>query len=448
MKRIQQLTLYPVMLLFMLGLASCKKEEPVNQATISTLSVTNITTNTAQSGGNITSDGGGEITSRGMVWSTQPNPTAEQNTGLTMDGSGPGLFQSNLTNLQPNTTYYVRAYATNEAGMVYGSEQQFETEGTTPEVTTNAITIITPNSALSGGTVSDDSGSNVTSRGIVWSTIPNPTFESNLSGNENGSGTGSFTSYLTELAANTTYYVRAYAINSVGVGYGEQLSFKTKVDTPGTLTDIDGNVYRTVIIGNQEWMAENISVTRDPYGNNITRYCYNNDATNCDLYGGLYMWQTMMNGVTSSNTNPSNVQGICPTGWHVPSDAEWTELVDYIVAQGYPNSNVVNGAGNALKSCRQVSSPLGGDCATSEHPRWSSYSIHYGTDEFGFSALPGGVLLYDDYFIGLGGGGRWWSSTESIDAAWYRVLSIFGGSVDRSYDNVFRGFSVRCVRDI
>jgi hypothetical protein len=129
MKRIQHLTLYPIMLLFMLGLASCDKEEPVNQATLSTLSVTNITTSTAQSGGNITSDGGGDITSRGLVWGTNPNPTAEQNTGLTMDGSGPGLFQSNLTNLQPNTTYYVRAYATNEAGMVYGNALTFTNFG-------------------------------------------------------------------------------------------------------------------------------------------------------------------------------------------------------------------------------------------------------------------------------------------------------------------------------
>jgi hypothetical protein len=119
--------LIPLLAALLLTLVNCKKEEPVNQATLSTLSVTNITSSTAQSGGNITSDGGGDITSRGVVWGITASPTVEQSNGLTMDGSGPGLFQSNITNLQPNTTYYVRAYATNETGMVYGSEQQFET---------------------------------------------------------------------------------------------------------------------------------------------------------------------------------------------------------------------------------------------------------------------------------------------------------------------------------
>ena len=221
-----------------------------------------------------------------------------------------------------------------------------------------------------------------------------------------------------------------------GITYGEGV------------TDIDGNFYPSVIIGNQEWMAENLRVTRDANGNDITRYCYNDDAANCDLYGGLYTWHTVMNGATSSNTNPSNVQGICPTGWHVPTDAEWTELVDYVVAQGYPNSNVVNGAGNALKSCRQVSSPLGGDCATSEHPRWNSHSTHYGTDEFGFSALPGGYRSTNGAYGNLGSNGFWWSSSElSSASAWARSLGSYRGGVSRFTNPKGLGFSVRCVRD-
>jgi hypothetical protein len=102
---------------------------------------------------------------------------------------------------------------------------------------------------------------------------------------------------------------------------------------PGTptVTDYDGNTYNTVQIGNQCWMKENLNTTRDAGGNNISRYCYSNTNANCENYGGLYTWATLMNGAASSNGNPSGVQGICPTGWHVPSDAEWTELTDYLI---------------------------------------------------------------------------------------------------------------------
>ncbi|TVQ83171.1 MAG: hypothetical protein EA393_15900 [Bacteroidetes bacterium] len=142
------------------------------------------------------------------------------------------------------------------------------------------------------------------------------------------------------------------------------------------------------------------------------------------------------------------MQGICPTGWHVPSDAEWTELLDYVVAKGYPNYNVLNGAGNALKSCRQVSSPLVGDCATSEHPRWNSNSTRYGTDEFGFSALPGGRRGTDGNYANLGVYGHWWSSTQfSTSIAWFRFLRNDNGHMYYNYLSKDLGFSVRCVKD-
>jgi uncharacterized protein (TIGR02145 family) len=433
--------------------------------TINTASISNVSQNSATSGGNITNDGGANITTRGVVWSTSQNPTVESNLGSTNNGSGTGSFTSNLTGLSASTTYYVRAYATNSEGTAYGSQVQFATTAAIqlPTVTTTSISNITQNSATGGGNVTSDGGANITTRGVVWSTSQNPTLENNTGSTNNGSGTGSFTSNLTSLAASTTYYVKAYSINIAGTGYGEQVQFTTEVSGGGNIqpgagvTDIDGNFYPSVIIGNQEWMAENLRVTRDANGNDITRYCYYyypTDATYCDLSGGLYTWHTVMNGATSSNTNPSNVQGICPTGWHVPSDAEWTELVDYVVAQGYPNSNVVTGAGNALKSCRQVSSPLGGDCATSEHPRWDSHPPHYGTDEFGFSALPGGersVYFINYPFVEFGNYGYWWSSTETstddLDWAWYRKLSFNNGFVTRSDFDKGNGFSVRCVRD-
>ncbi|TVQ87848.1 MAG: hypothetical protein EA393_09985 [Bacteroidetes bacterium] len=227
------------------------------------------------------------------------------------------------------------------------------------------------------------------------------------------------------------------------------------VDLNSTVTDIDGNVYRTVIIGDQEWMAENLRVTHDASGNDITRYCYDNDETNCELYGGLYTWHTVMNGQSSSSSNPSNVQGICPTGWHVPSIAEFYELLDYVVSQGYPNERGnPNSAGNALKSCRQVSSPLGGDCDTSEHPRWESHDTHNGFNEFGFSALPGGFLYTynnNNIYTRIGETVSWWASEEvTITTNTYGKVMNVGqeGNVrlGDGYHNLYH-WSLRCVRD-
>ncbi len=212
-----------------------------------------------------------------------------------------------------------------------------------------------------------------------------------------------------------------------------------------TVTDYDGNTYNTILIGNQCWMKENLNTTKDANGNNITRYCYSNNTDNCDNYGGLYTWATVMNGAGSSNGNPSGVQGICPNGWHVPSDAEWTELTDYLI-NTYVDINSGN-VGNKLKSCRQVSSPLGGDCNTSDHPRWNSNATHYGTNDFGFSALPGG--LYNGSSYGdLGSYGLWWSSTQYYSTvAWYRSMSYDTGNVNRNATNKTHGFSFRCLRD-
>jgi uncharacterized protein (TIGR02145 family) len=231
-------------------------------------------------------------------------------------------------------------------------------------------------------------------------------------------------------------------------------------DTPnaGTVKDADGNVYKIVTIGTQVWMEENLKTTKyrndkpieypgndnNAWQSNITgSYAWhNNDIDWKDSYGALYNWHAV-----------NNSNGLCPNGWHVPSDDEWTELLDYVAAQGYPNEwNSPNSAGNALRSCRQVSSPLGGDCATSEHPRWNLHNIHYGTDEFGFSALPGGFRNMDGSFFGLGLTSGYWSSTQfEFDAlhAWDRTLVNDNDYVYLGHNVRAKGygFSVRCVRD-
>jgi len=233
--------------------------------------------------------------------------------------------------------------------------------------------------------------------------------------------------------------------------------------TSGTFTDTrDDQTYKWVKIGNQIWMAENLkylpSVVGPGTGSETTPhyYVYDYDGTdvhsakataNYQNYGVLYNWPAAMNEALSSSANPSGVKGVCPTGWHLPSDAEWTQLVDYVVSQGYPNSDVFNGAGNALKSCRQNGTQMGGECNTSEHPRWDG-STNYGTDEFCFSALPGGRRYPAGGFDALCGYGYWWSATEiSSTLVWYRSIYYDGGDVGRYTDLKPRGFSVRCLQD-
>ena len=208
--------------------------------TLSTSAVAFIGTTTAQSGGNITSDGGATITSRGVCWSTSTGPTIALST-KTLDGTGIGSFTSNLTGLTQTTLYYVRAYATNAVGTTYGNEVTFTTSApvtnpTVPVLFTNTITSIGSTTAVSGGVTTSDGGSTITARGVCWSTSSGPTV-SLTTKTTDGSGSGSFTSNLAGLIASTTYYVRAYATNSTGIGYGSEVSFTTTAQaTIPTLT--------------------------------------------------------------------------------------------------------------------------------------------------------------------------------------------------------------------
>jgi pectin methylesterase-like acyl-CoA thioesterase len=198
--------------------------------TVSTTPVSSISTTTAKSGGNISADGGAEVTERGVCWNTTGRATVEDS--KTSDGTGTGSFVSTLTGLDLGTRYFFRAYATNEAGTSYGEESSFITltELSTPTVTTRNVSEILTTSATSGGNVTFDGGLEVVSRGVCWNTTGNPTIADNKT--ENGSGLGSFTSYLGGLTQETRYFVRAYAINKLGVGYGEELSFSTLKPEP------------------------------------------------------------------------------------------------------------------------------------------------------------------------------------------------------------------------
>ena len=195
-----------------------------DKPTVATTAVSSVTHNSAQSGGNVTSNGGADVTERGVCWSTFLSPTIHDS--KTSDGTGTGTFVSSITDLYPGTDYYVRAYATNSAGTSYGSELTFSTQAVEPTVATTTPSNITLGSAQSGGNVTDDGGADVTERGVCWSTVANPTTADDKT--TDGNGTGVFISNIKNLSPGTAYHVRAYAVNSVGAGYGSDLSFTTQ----------------------------------------------------------------------------------------------------------------------------------------------------------------------------------------------------------------------------
>ncbi len=189
-----------------------------------------ISTTSANGGGNVTNDGGGAITRRGVCWNTVGMPTISDST--TDEGSGTGIFTSALTGMTPGMQYYIRAYATNSAGTGYGEEATFTTMSalTVPTVTTSSVTNIVNTTARSGGSVLRWGGTPVTERGVCWSTEPHPTIADE--GTVSGSGLGVFTSALGGLTLGTTYYVRAFATNSTGTGYGAEVEFATPLPQP------------------------------------------------------------------------------------------------------------------------------------------------------------------------------------------------------------------------
>jgi uncharacterized protein (TIGR02145 family) len=358
--------------------------------------------------------------------------------------------------LTPATTYTYRVYGYNNVGpsLTYRNEVTVTTNANVvlPTLTTSVISNITQASATGGGAITNDGGSPITARGIVWSTSSSPTVALTTKTSD-GAGVGTYTSSLTGLTANTTYYVRAYATNTSGTGYGNVISFTSSNTggstgsifnpnlTYGNVTDVDGNTYKTIQIGSQIWMAENLRTTKYRNGiiiENITDNIqwlnnskgawnyYNNDANNDIPYGKLY------NGFAVFNSNQ-----ICPTGWHVPTDAEWNVLVANLDPSYNPT--VINGT---------QSTSAGGKMKSTGTQYWTSPNTG-ATNESGFSGLPGGVRAYDGPFYEKGDSGEWWSSTEisSTSTVWYRILVYNNRDIYRASDSKKSARSVRCIKD-
>jgi uncharacterized protein (TIGR02145 family) len=316
---------------------------------------------------------------------------------------------------------------------------------TVPTIITTAISSITVTGASSGGNVTNDGGASVTVRGVVWSTSSGPTVALSTKTTD-GTGTGSFSSTLASLTASSTYYVRAYATNSIGTAYGNEVSFTTSFSCgTSTVSDIDGNTYNTVSVGSQCWMKVNLKTSRYRNGGSIPNVTdnstwstlttgawnnYDNDLSNNDIYGKLYNSYT-----TLGDT-------LCPSGWHVPSDSDWNKLVKFIDSGA--DTSVAHNAQSSIAGGKMKST----DTYPTSSYGWNGTNTG-ATNESGFSALPGGLrngttgIFSDIRSIVV-----FWSATvANTSSVWDRNLNSSSGAVTRTYDNKSLGASVRCLRD-
>ncbi len=293
----------------------------------------------------------------------------------------------------------------------YSCSKEVEVE--LPILTTDTVSDVTYTSSVGGGNITSDGRGTIIQRGICWGTT---------TGSENckiglGTGVGSFKVEINNLNANTKYYVRAYATNSKGIRYGNSVYFKTKEDTL-TINDIDGNVYKTITIGTQIWMKENLKVTKYRNGDVINasskrQWAYNNDESNGATYGRLYSWYAV-----------DDVRGLAPFGWHVPTDDEFIALVHYI------------GTGVGMGYLLMASGTF-----------WQEPKA---TNESGFTALPAGA--YNSIFYGMGWLGTWWTSTSDGNPD---NLGAYNNELDKTEhvwlhsSTSFRmdAYSIRCVKD-
>jgi uncharacterized protein (TIGR02145 family) len=311
-----------------------------------------------------------------------------------------------------------------------------------PTVTTAAVTLITLGTVRSGGEITDDGGGSITAEGVCWSISHNPTTEDNK--DTSVEIFRAFIGYILELKISTTYYIRAFATNSAGTAYGNEVTYTTPASYPpinfnpkltyGSVTDVDGNTYKTIQIGSQIWMAENLKTTKYNNGDQIfldnaggpagytkwfdlgDAYCwYDNDAIYKDAFGAIYSWHAVNKG------------NLCPTGWHVSTDEEWTILTDFL-----------GGEVEALPKLMETGTT---------HSPWSS--SNYGTNESGFTAFPVGNLSG----WGFGIGSSWWSATSYLFRGnSYAILRSFEriGGIDKvfqGWEPQSYGYSVRCLKD-
>ena len=329
---------------------------PTELPSVTTYEVTNITTDYAIASGEVTDEGGGTVSERGICLDTEHDPSIEGN--HVANGAGLGFFMVSMSNLAEGTTYYVRAYATNEAGTAYGDEETFITL-TRPTVTTAQVTNITQTTAIGGGEVVSDNGSLVTERGVCWSSAHDPSISDSHA--TSGEGTGTFTVNMTGLTPNTTYYVRAYAINSVGLAYGDLVSFTTEA---GDWVDLG-------LPSGLLWATRNLGATNpEDYGDYISwaeiqpkgRYDFDNYFYGCwdaDSASHVSKYCTNINfgcngyidNLTVLQLSDDAASANLGGGARIPTKEEWEELFIHCTSIWMIQNGVIGRLFTGINGC-------------------------------------------------------------------------------------------------
>jgi uncharacterized protein (TIGR02145 family) len=391
---------------------------------VTSTSVTGLTTLQATFNAEVNSQGGGIVTERGVVMNGSGDPTV--NNFRITSGSGVGSYSVNITGLTGGSHYFVRAYAVNSFGISYGLEIPFSTTQGLSTVSIYTISVQSTGASIDGEVI-DAGGQSVIERGVVWNTTGTPTILDNKT--TNGNSLGIYTTQIGGLVFGTSYYVRTFATNASGTAYSNTRTMTTALPP---VVDIDGNYYDTVHIENQIWFKQNLKTTRYKNGGNIPYVLgnsdwqtistgawsyYDHDSENNAVYGKLY------------NRYTTRGDSLCPTGWHIPTDVEWTILTDYFGG--------VSVAGGKMKSVGTA--------------YWNGPNSG-AKNESGFSALPGGFRSYDGSFNYVRYIVVFWSATENYsNLAWYSSPVLYNSNfyTNGNYGiyNNSAGASVRCLKD-
>jgi uncharacterized protein (TIGR02145 family) len=409
-------------ILTILIFSSCK-EKPVPPI-LSTTPVTELTASSAVSGGNVTDDGGTRVISRGVCWNTSDNPDISNN--KTSDSGGSGTFISNLTQLTPNTTYFIRAYATNSAGTSYGSSVSIKTIGDKPALTVaNASEIRITTAKLSGSVNPNSLPTTVT---FEWGTTTS--YGNTTSASQNpltGGNPVNVSANLTGLQSEITYNFRIKATNDLGTTYSDNKLFKTYAAVDG-----NGNGYYSVTIGTQTWLTENLKTIKYKDGIDIPNvtdsiawealttgaYCNYKNKTDSALiatHGRLYNWYAV------------NTSKLTITGWHIPTHDEWKTLVDFLGGE--------NVAGGKMKETGTI--------------HWLSQNSG-ATNESGFTALPSGYRGKILYYVyqSFGTYVAFWESTTYTSTQAYGLVLRYNETTSQTYIfNKAMGLPVRLIKD-
>ncbi|MDY0082532.1 MAG: FISUMP domain-containing protein, partial [Ignavibacteriaceae bacterium] len=433
-------------------------------ADIITGNVDNITDISAIGRGNVSDFGGSIVSERGLVYSNVPSPTITSNIGRLISGSGNGQFECVMSDLEPGTTYYVRAYAINLNGIAYGQQVTYQTNQEVEVPIISSVNAINPESFSVNleASLTSDGGGIITECGFVWSNSQTPTTSSYDGIEIVEMINGNIVSDISNLSPETNYQIRAFASNSAGTGYSSILNFETQ-DTSafqvcGDSLFYEGTLYGTKPFGSYCWFTENLKYlpyvtpgysfsTNNPKyyvwgysGNDINQA---KDTYSYKEFGVYYNSPAGLAGPIYTIGDVTYYQGPCPAGWYIPSTNEWDSLVFYLTLNGYTYDGQLEYR-KVAKSMASTSywATSDVDGAVGCHPE--------NNNESGFNALPGGYIssesnldytiqgLYAKYFTIN------WEYSNNLYSSKLQYNSPYYSYIDTEYDSY--AMPIRCVR--